>query len=144
MSGAPALSLHICNARGDLTGCSGWLSEAIRATHARAAGYLPLGPLDVILRAGRQVVPEKGHVGLAPGPGIVILTVDPEKKRIGVALVPEGSTRAAAMEEAESVSGATQEAADVREYTERAESETPERFGSLADKLRGALKPREK
>lgn len=73
-----------------------------------------------------------------------ILTVDPEKKRIGVALVPEGSSRAAAMDEAESVSGATQEAADVREYTERAESETPERFGSLADKLRGALKPREK
>jgi predicted transcriptional regulator of viral defense system len=37
-----------------------------------------------------------------------------------------------------------QEAAEVREYTERADSAVPERFGSLADKLRSALKPREK
>ncbi|MBS8226791.1 DUF2268 domain-containing putative Zn-dependent protease [Vannielia litorea] len=79
MSGdTPPLKLHICNARGELTGCAGWIGEAVRATHARASRYLPLGPLDVILRAGRQVIPEKGHVGLAPGPGIVILTVDPE------------------------------------------------------------------
>ena len=36
------------------------------------------------------------------------------------------------------------EAEEVREYTERADVAPPEGFGSLADKLRGALKPREK
>jgi small subunit ribosomal protein S1 len=36
------------------------------------------------------------------------------------------------------------EAAEVREYTEREDVAPPEGFGSLADKLRGALKPRDK
>ena len=36
------------------------------------------------------------------------------------------------------------EAAEVREYTERADAAPAEGFGSLADKLRGALTPREK
>jgi small subunit ribosomal protein S1 len=36
------------------------------------------------------------------------------------------------------------EAEEVREYTERADAAQAEGFGSLADKLRGALKPREK
>jgi hypothetical protein len=55
-----------------------------------------------------------------------ILSIDLEKKRIGVSLVPEGSARSA----------------DVREYAERAGG-APEGFGSLADKLRGALEPRD-
>jgi small subunit ribosomal protein S1 len=56
-----------------------------------------------------------------------ILTIDLEKKRIGVALVPEGSARAGA-----------------RDDTEHHEVGPVEGFGSLADKLRGALNPREK
>jgi hypothetical protein len=36
------------------------------------------------------------------------------------------------------------EAEEVREYTDRADAAPPEGFGSLADKLLGALKPREK
>ena len=35
------------------------------------------------------------------------------------------------------------EAEEVREYAERADAAPAEGFGSLADKLRGALKPRE-
>jgi small subunit ribosomal protein S1 len=148
-----------------------------------------------------------------------ILSLDVEKKRIGVALVPEGSARAGvtAPSPAEIVPGArltgkverhekfgvfvflapgrtglipmsetgvdregdvsrvvpvgadievmvvgvdeppgrrirlsvkalrdAQEAAEVREYTEREDAASPERFGSLADKLRGALNPRQK
>ena len=146
-----------------------------------------------------------------------ILSIDPAKKRIGVALVPEGSTRAAGAirSQAEIVPGArlsgkierhekfgvfvflgpgrtgliplnetglakeadvaralpvgadvdvivlevdptgrrirlsakavadAKEAAEVREYSERADAAPAEGFGSLADKLRGALKPRE-
>jgi small subunit ribosomal protein S1 len=60
-----------------------------------------------------------------------ILSIDLEKKRIGVALVPEGSARAA------------HEADELREYADRDDAALPEGFGSLADKLRGALKPRE-
>jgi small subunit ribosomal protein S1 len=52
-----------------------------------------------------------------------ILSIDPEKKRMGVALVPEGSARAA----------------DVREYAELNDA-APSQLGSLADKLRGVLK----
>ena len=36
------------------------------------------------------------------------------------------------------------EAEEMREYAEREDAAPPEGFGSLADKLRGALKPREK
>jgi len=65
-----------------------------------------------------------------------ILTIDLEKKRIGVALVPEGSARGGTVPD-------TQQDDEVREYTER-EDAAAEGFGSLADKLRGALTPREK
>ncbi len=64
-----------------------------------------------------------------------IVSIDPEKKRMGVALVPEGAARAAG------VASAPQDAAEPREHID----ETPAGgFGSLADKFRGALKPREK
>ena len=59
-----------------------------------------------------------------------VVSVDPEKKRIGLTLVPEGSSRARA------VDGAPDEAA--------ATSGSEPGFGSLADKLRGALGPRQK
>ena len=54
-----------------------------------------------------------------------IVSIDVEKKRIGVAMVPEGSSRAAGVSEAEP-------------EAERGDAG----FGSIADKLRGALKPK--
>jgi small subunit ribosomal protein S1 len=54
-----------------------------------------------------------------------IVSIDIEKKRIGVKPVPEGTE-------------------DAREYAARVDPSTAEAFGSLADKLRGALKPQEK
>jgi small subunit ribosomal protein S1 len=60
-----------------------------------------------------------------------ILSIDPDKKRIGVALVPEGSTRARAVD-----------AGDAAESAAPGPVEPTESFGSLADKLRGALKPK--
>jgi small subunit ribosomal protein S1 len=64
-----------------------------------------------------------------------ILSIDLEKKRIGVALVPEGAARGGGTVDADQHD-------EVREYTER-EDAAAEGFGSLADKLRGALKPRQ-
>jgi small subunit ribosomal protein S1 len=58
-----------------------------------------------------------------------ILSIELDKKRIGVALVPEGSSRA------RHVSGVE----DAREDGEPGEAAPSEGFGSLADKLRGAF-----
>ena len=60
---------------------------------------------------------------------VVVLEVDPSGRRIRL-------SRKAVLD--------AQEAEEVREYTERADVAPAEGFGSLADKLRGALKPREK
>ncbi len=56
-----------------------------------------------------------------------IQSIDLEKKRIGVALVPEGSARAG-----------------TKDDTEPAHAAPAEGFGSLADKLRDAMTPRDK
>jgi ribosomal protein S1 len=66
-----------------------------------------------------------------------ILSIDMDKKRIGVALVQEGSSRNMARAAAKE---AAEEAAEVREYTE-GQKTSAEGFGSLADRLRGALDP---
>jgi small subunit ribosomal protein S1 len=60
---------------------------------------------------------------------VIVLEVDPAGRRIRLS--------------AKAVLDA-KEAEEVREYTERADRASAEGFGSLADKLRDALKPREK
>ena len=96
-------------------------------------GIEALAHVSTFAPTGRS---EKWSALVAPGTTAVfeILTIDVEKKRIGVALVPEGSSRARAAEEA-----AEGRASDADEGATPAE-----RFGSLADKLRGALEPRKK
>ena len=56
---------------------------------------------------------------------VIVLEVDPTGRRIRLS--------------AKAVADA-KEAAEVREYSERADAAPAEGFGSLADKLRGALK----
>jgi small subunit ribosomal protein S1 len=58
---------------------------------------------------------------------VIVLEADPAGRRIRV------SHKAV---------GQAQEEAEVREYAEREEAAQAQSFGSLADKLRGALKPR--
>jgi small subunit ribosomal protein S1 len=60
---------------------------------------------------------------------VVVLEADPSGRRIRL-------SRKAVLD--------AREAEELREYSERADVTPPEGFGSLADKLRGALKPREK
>ena len=69
----------------------------------------------------------KTSVGVGVAVAVEILSIDLEKKRIGVAVVPSDLGQD-----------------DVREYAERETESSSERFGSLADKLQGALKPRDK
>jgi small subunit ribosomal protein S1 len=61
-----------------------------------------------------------------------VVSLDLAAKRIGLALVHEGRR------------GAAREAEDVREYADRQESAPSKTFGSLADKLRQAIKPPQK
>ena len=69
----------------------------------------------------------KTSVGVGVAVAVEILSIDLEKKRIGVAVVPSDLGQD-----------------DVREYAERETESSSERFGSIADKLQGALKPRDK
>ena len=66
-----------------------------------------------------------------------ILSVDPVKKRIGVAIVEAGSSKSRATTAA---AAKAEQAAEVRDYAARENVAQAEGFGSLADKLRGALK----
>jgi ribosomal protein S1 len=59
---------------------------------------------------------------------VEILSFDPEKKRIGVAVVEERSVEA-------------EERKEARDHQARQDQEKTEAFGSLADKLRAAIKP---
>lgn len=68
-----------------------------------------------------------------------ILSLDLEKKRLGLALVPEGATRAGG-----TAAERAAEAEEVRDYAARTGSAASGGFGSLADKLRGALDSRRK
>jgi ribosomal protein S1 len=72
-----------------------------------------------------------------------ILSIAAEQRRIGLALVDEGSPRAGETTSPEAVLDA-READELREYSERADAAPAEGFGSLGSKLRGALGPREK
>jgi len=85
-------------------------------------GVEALAHASTFTSAGR---PQDWRALVAPGtPGLFeILGIDLEKKRIGVR---------AALD--------IHEAEDVREYGERRDAGAPDGFGSLADKLRGALK----
>ena len=78
-------------------------------------------------------VAKEADVARAFPPGadveVVVLEIDPSGRRIRL------SAKAVL---------AAQEVDEVREYTERHDIVPAEGFGSLADKLRGALKPREK
>jgi small subunit ribosomal protein S1 len=65
-----------------------------------------------------------------------IVSIDVGRKRIGVALVPEGSARARAHETASAGGEGAPEGVTSQQPTEG--------FGSLADKLRGALGPKQK
>jgi small subunit ribosomal protein S1 len=69
-----------------------------------------------------------------------IISIDPAAKRIGVAIVAEGSARAGGGTPPPD-EGDAQPTEELRDDAERPEAAPAERFGSLADKLRGVLKP---
>ncbi|MBM3578416.1 MAG: peptidase [Alphaproteobacteria bacterium] len=73
-----SMKLHFLDARGTLTALHHWLHKCLTETHEKAAGLMPLQPLDVVVQTGKRIIPEKGHVGYTPKPGVVFITVDPD------------------------------------------------------------------
>jgi hypothetical protein len=39
---------------------------------------MPIHSLDVVVKAGKFVIPGKGHLGFCPEAGVIYITVDPE------------------------------------------------------------------
>ncbi|NTZ51066.1 peptidase [Citrobacter gillenii] len=70
--------LHILDAQKKLNAHSQWLHTCLTATHEQAKRIMHIPPLDVVVKTGKFVIPEKGHLGYCPEPGLVYLTVDPE------------------------------------------------------------------
>lgn len=70
--------LHFLTARGQLRPWRGAVSEGVEAVRARVAALIEPPPLDFVIQAidGRGL-PERGHVGNSPAPGLIFLTLDP-------------------------------------------------------------------
>lgn len=70
--------LHFLDARGQLSELRGWLADSLKTAFDTSAALLPLNDTDVVVAAGKGVIPEKGHGGYAPEPGVIYVTVDPD------------------------------------------------------------------
>jgi ribosomal protein S1 len=116
-----------------------------RAGHTYHAGEMRRGRITRIAEFGPFVELEPGIEGLVPASEsgvardtdmkkafrvgdelqVVVLDVDPTARRIRLSVTAVQKMR---------------EADEMREYTDRTDAAAPERFGTLADKLRDALK----
>lgn len=72
------MALHILNAQKKLTAHCEWLHASLTDTYEQAKNLMPVPSLDVVVKAGKFVIPEKGHSGFCPEAGVVYITVDPE------------------------------------------------------------------
>lgn len=73
-----SMKLHLLNAHGALTEHRNFLERCLESTYQKAMARLKLPALDVVVKLGAQVIPEKGHLGYCPEPGVVYIIVDPE------------------------------------------------------------------
>ncbi|WP_217475619.1 DUF2268 domain-containing putative Zn-dependent protease [Stutzerimonas stutzeri] len=72
-----SLNIHFLDAREALSDVREWVHAALTETFIKANTLLALGPLDVVVKPSVDVIPEKGHLGYAPEPGLVFVSVDP-------------------------------------------------------------------
>lgn len=74
----PQMTLHLINARHQLANLEPWLSALLQDAFSVSASHLLLRDTDVIVKAGKSALPEKGHLGYAPEAGLIYVTVDTE------------------------------------------------------------------
>lgn len=73
-----AWQLHFLTARGQLGPWRGAVSEAVEAVRRRVAAVVEPPPLDFVVQSiAGGGIPERGHMGSSPAPGLVFLTLDP-------------------------------------------------------------------
>lgn len=72
------MTLHILNAQKKLSPHCQWLTTSLTETYERAQKLMPLPGLDLVVKAGKFVIPEKGHLGFCPQADVIYITVDPE------------------------------------------------------------------
>jgi len=74
----PNINLHFLNAQNQLSAHREWLHRCLTETFARSDRLMPLPAVDVVVKAGAFVIPEKGHLGFCPESGLITITVDPQ------------------------------------------------------------------
>ncbi|PWW11111.1 putative Zn-dependent protease DUF2268 [Pantoea sp. AG702] len=77
-SDMPQITIHILNAQEKLTVHCEWLRTTLNDTFVKVTRLMPTPSVDVIVKAGKCVIPEKGHAGFCPESGVIYITVDPE------------------------------------------------------------------
>ncbi len=81
---APKIDLHFLNARGQLDRYIEQVRTAVSNVVEATAALKNLGPLDIVVQEGCWVIPQTGHCGDAPKPGLVFLTLDPGNEALAV------------------------------------------------------------
>lgn len=76
-------TIRYLNARGALDGYKDRIEAALNEVAQRAAQVAEPIVLDIVVRSLRnRVIPETGHVGFAPGIGMMMLTIDPDNPNL--------------------------------------------------------------
>lgn len=72
------MKIHALNAQGILTPYIDFIEHTLRDTYRQVAEQITLHPIDVIVRTGSYVIPEKGIMGYCPEEHLIYLTIDPD------------------------------------------------------------------
>ncbi len=62
----PQITIHILNAQEKLTVHCEWLRTTLTDTYVKVTRLMATPSVDVIVKAGKSVIPEKGHAGFCP------------------------------------------------------------------------------
>ncbi|WP_265501736.1 DUF2268 domain-containing putative Zn-dependent protease [Paracoccus beibuensis] len=71
--------LHLLNARNALTGNMSAIRATLRESVAMVDDHVDLPRFDLVLRAGDAVIPDWGIGGQSPAPGVIEITLMPER-----------------------------------------------------------------
>lgn len=73
-----SIRLHLLNASGKLSPWERRLADAFAQSTETLAALLPVQNVDVVVQAGKRVIPETGIGGFSPSGEVVYITIDPD------------------------------------------------------------------
>lgn len=80
------MKIHTLNAQGTLTPYIEFIKHTLRDTYRQASEQIKFPSINVIVKTGSYVIPEKGIMGYCPEQHLIYLTIDtdsPEFKKNG-------------------------------------------------------------